>query len=331
MILYSIIQMMGENNMRLRNIYILCKENLEQLDHLTSVFETSSFKKVSGWLSIYQMCKNDLIQIDYLKSATVDLINSVPDLFLSQDSFKVENAVWDKINRARNELYDCMIDAINLYESLQLENTENREIGLDVKLPVCQEFSDLKKCIDELDFILYKCPFFQIKEETLKFKTFDVGSLWIFFTCVGIGTSSRILNNLAAFIDRCFIIKSHSIHLQEQKAQLEQLTFENKKKQDILEGIEAIYHKQVENVIKELETETGITLKNGEEQGIAITAFEKANALIEKGLQIHAAIDSPKENKALFDPIETKYLSIEKELKLLTQKDQESDTPNEET
>lgn len=314
--------------MRLRNIYIICKENIEQLDNLTSISVNTSFIRVSGWISLYQVCKNDLIKIEYLKSATIKLINSVPDLFLSQDNFKVENAVWNKINLARNELYDYMADAINLYESLQLENTENRAIGLDIKLPVCQEFSDLKKCIDELDFILYKCPFFQTKEETLKFETFDVGSSWIFFACVGIaiGTSSRILNNIAAFVDRCFIIKSHSVNLQEQKAQLEQLEFENKKKQDILEGIEAIYHKQVENVIKDLETETGITLKDGEEQGIVIKAFEKANALIEKGLQIHATIDSPKENKVLFDPIETKYLSIENELKLLAQKDQEDDT-----
>lgn len=51
--------------------------------------------------------------------------------------------------------------------------------------------------------------------------------------------------------------------------------------------------------------------------------FEKMGVLIEKGLQIRASIDSPSETKALFEPLEMKYLEIGNTLKLLEKNKEE--------
>lgn len=106
----------------------------------------------------------------------------------------------------------------------------------------------------------------------------------------------------------------------EQKVMLENMKMEQKEKENILNGINRIYQAQVENAIKELEVETGISLKDGEERGVVTQSFEKTNALIDKGLQIYAAIDSPKEVQVLFEPLENNYSLIEQGIKLLEKK-----------
>ena len=309
--------------MRLRNIYVICKENLEKIDALTSstCADNSSYVKVSNWMIVSDAIRKSLGSIKFLEEEAHELMQSVPEIYRIDDSFKIHNSDWDKIKRAKNQLRDCMVDVINLYESMEINTDEH--IGIDIKLPECNDFSDLKKYIDELDFILYKCPFFKVENETLKFNTVDVGSMWLTFAVLGVGAgvASALANNIAAFIDKCMVIKSHKITLEQQKKQLEFMQMEKDAKESLIEGLEKIFESQVNSVISNLEKETGIVLKDGEERGIASTAFEKANAMLDKGMQLYSTIDSPNEIKSLFEPLEMKYLSISENLKLLEKKD----------
>jgi len=310
--------------MRLRNIYVLCNENLDKIKAIkgTTSANNSSYTVVTGWNSFLE-AYNKLNEIAFLNDDISNLVSSVPEIYRHQKQFTVTNTEWSKIIQNRNELVSSMVSVIKLYESMELNSEE--KIGLDIKLPKCEDFSDFKKYIDELEFILYKCPFFKIEGEDLKFKTLDVGSMWLNFLVVGasIGAASIILNNIAAFLDKCIIVKSHKITVEQQEMQLQSMTMEEKQKKEILKGIKQIYQAQVDTIISELEKETGVKLKNGEERGVVSQAFDKANVLIDKGLQIYSTIDSPKEVKALFEPIEMKYFSISEGLKKLEDKESE--------
>lgn len=91
--------------------------------------------------------------------------------------------------------------------------------------------------------------------------------------------------------------------------------------------VDTIYKKEVESCIGELETITSYKIKNndGDENGRIKQCFEKMGNLIEQGVQIYSTIDCPIETKALFEPLKTKYISIEKQLKLIEEKKKEDE------
>lgn len=310
--------------MRLRNIYVLCRENIEKVKLIkgTTSQNNSAYIAVTGWCSFLDAYIK-INEIAFLHDDISNLVNSIPEIYRHQNQFTVSNTEWSKISQNKNKLVSSMENAINLYESLDINSDE--QIGIDIKLPKCEDFSDFKKYIDELEFILYRCPFFKIDGENLKFRTLDVGSMWLNFLIIGasVGTTSIILNNIASFLDKCIIVKSHKITVQQQELQLQSMEMEEKQKNEIMCGIKKIYAAQVDTVISELEKETSIKLKDGEERGVVSQAFDKANVLIDKGMQIYSTIDSPNEVKALFEPIQMKYLSIEEELKKIEDKGSE--------
>ncbi len=313
--------------MRLRNIYVLCNQNIENVKAIkgNASSNNNSYTVVTGW-GVFLESYNILNEIDFLKQHVLNLMNSVPEIYRHQKQFTVTTAEWNKINRYKNMLVSSIENVIELYESMELSSEET--LGLDIKLPKFEDFSEFKKCIDELDFILYKCPLFKAKGEDLKFNTMDVGSMWLNFLIIGVtvGATSIILNNIAAFLDKCIVVRSHKITVDQQALQLQSMALKEEKKRELLEGINDIYQAQVETIISELENETGVNLKDGEERGIVAQSFEKANILIDKGLQIYSTIDSPAEIKALFEPIEMKYLSIGDEIKMLEKKGTEKNS-----
>lgn len=313
--------------MRLRNIYIICRDNITAIDKISFTQLTgnnSGYYQVSGWGEASKVIFNELLSIDFLKEKAEALIKCVPEILRVSDSFKVSSSEWNKISNARKTLRESMADVIALYESMKLEVEE--PLGVDIKLPNCKDFAELKKCIDDLDYILYKNPLFRDETENLEFKTMDVGSLWLTFAVIGASviTASVIMNNLAAFIDKCVIIHSHKLTTQQQKILVETMQMEKDAKETFLKNLEQLYKEQVAKVVSELERETNITLQDGEERGRVEQAFEKMNVLLEKGLQIYSTIESPQEVKALFEPLEMKYLSVSNGIKLIEEKEEEA-------
>lgn len=304
--------------MRLRNIYMICLDNMEKVKTVTGKPNpnNNSYTVVDGWDTFLESYKV-LTKVPYLQPNADEIYKSVPDIYRYQNTFSISNSDWNKMNRNINALTCIMDDVIRLYESMELNCEEH--LGIDIKLPKCDDFADFIKCMEELDFILYKCPFFKIQGEDLKFNTFDVGSLWLNFVIAG-ATVSVILNNLAAFFDKCMIIKSHKKTLEQQELIIQSMEIENKEKENMLKTINKLYQAQVDNCIAELESETGISLEDGEQRGVVCQAFEKTNLLIDKGLQIYSTIDSPNEVKALFQPLEMKFLSVFDEKKQLEDK-----------
>lgn len=82
---------------------------------------------------------------------------------------------------------------------------------------------------------------------------------------------------------------------------------------------------QVNNAINELEEELNYKIADGEERGRAEQCMMKLEKLLNQGLQMYASIDTAPEAKALFEPLKTKYLSIENKLKAIGKKESKSD------
>lgn len=313
--------------MKLRNIYLICKNNYNSIKKITgndSVVNGRTGVCIKGWEEIREALDN-ISKVPSMKEKTDKFWATIPRLSRrpsNPDILDVTPNEWTSINLEKEQLLLTMETIIQLYESMDL-GTES-EYGIDIKLPKVNDFSEYVQYISDINFVFSKCPFLQDAQEELCFKSQDVGSLWLTFVIFGVsvGGVSIIANNLLAFIDKCIILRSHYLNLQKQKIDLEKEKKDNKYKETILQYINDIYKKEVEKCITDLENTTGYQMENadGDEIGRIKQCLEKMGLLIDKGVQIYSTIDSPKETQALFKPLEMKYLSIEKKLKLIEEK-----------
>lgn len=313
--------------MNLRSIYMICKNNYDVLDMFAGEETSINARRcvrISGWNKV----RNALIELREAASLNHEantFINAIPDLYRHQDEFIVSVEEWGEIKKAKNALLRTMDDTMDLCEKMGMDT--NDRTGIDIKLPKYHDFSEFVKYVNDIEFVLTKCPFLKTHDETLTFDNVDLGSTWLTF-CIIAGSAvaggSVLLNNIVAFVDKCIVIRSHYLTLQKQKHELEQDQRAADEKATISKYLDEMYEKQVDMVITDLEEITKCKVKNedGDEMGRINLCFEKMGELIDKGLQIRSSVDAPKEAQALFKPLEMKYLQISNSLKLLENKDE---------
>ncbi len=303
--------------MKFENIYSLCKKHCDDIIGVELISR-------DGYIFVDHLdytinVIGQLVQIDYLKDWLNKFFNAIENI--QNKEVSSSSREQKDFREIKEKLIAKMETIISLYESMGL--SAKKLPGLDMRIPDCDNFTDFKKMITEIEFIITKCPFTQHEAETLRFEGVDVGSQWISFAVSGIATiaaGSILLNNIAAFVDKCIIIRSHYLTTKQQKQEIERASIEQGEKDELLKNINRIYKIHIENVIKELEEKTGCKISDGDERGRAEQSLQKMGELIDKGLRIYSSIDSPKETKALFEPLEMKYLSIEQELKAIEDK-----------
>lgn len=300
---------MNINDALLKKLYDEIREEMKT--------DKSALKQyINLYEEIYEFAKEQLGSIDYFKN-TISYMN---------ESLKGNDT---------SKIYDMMQYYMDLYEKIHCTTSlfqtiigkSEESIGLEIKIPNCNDITEFKKYIDGLEFIFTKCPFFQSDDASLKLETVESGSICLIFgvTCASVTLASVLLNNIAAFIDKCFVIKSHSLSCKRQEQEIESAKIEQKEKEELLKSIHRLYKISVENAIRELQTSTGCPIQDGDEKGRAEQSMEKMATMLEQGLQIYATINSPKEVKALFAPLEMYYLSMRKEVEKIEEK-AETDT-----
>lgn len=313
--------------MKLRNIYIICKEtygDISDLSAVEAVVDGMKGVRVSGWEKACRALLR-LHEISALKEDVDNLMHAVPELLRTDDVFSVKLGEWGNIDHLRLELIRSMDNVMALYQSV--EGDMESRIGVDIKLPKFNDFSEFVKYLNDLEFVLTKCPFLESADEKLIFDNVDVGSTWLTFFVVanGIAAGSIVLNNIAAFVDKCIIIRSHYLTTKKQKQEIENGKKNEEEKRIIYEYLNEMYKNQVESAIKSLEEITKYTVENkdGDEFKRIERCFELMGEMIDKGLQIQVSIDAPSETKALFKPLEMKYLSVKESLELLEKNEDE--------
>lgn len=316
--------------MNLRSIYLTCikyKNDIKMLQAQNTTVNGRSVKHVTGWAE----CRNALMELEKVPALTSeceDVIKAVPSIFQPLDEFDVSSEEWGKIKSERDYVFRTVADIEDLCEKLGIEDNLSQP-GVDVKLPFYNDFSEFVSYVNDLEFVLTKCPFLQSTEQKIEFKNVDVGSTWLTFVIAGaaIVTGSALINNLTAFVDKAIIVRSHHLTVEKQKLDLEHQKYTQAEKEAILKYITDSHKTLVELTIKELEelTQHPIENRDGDEILRIEQCMDRMGTLIEKGLQIHASIDSPPETKALFSPLEMKYLEIEKKTQLLETKKESND------
>lgn len=314
--------------MKLRNIYIICRDNYDAIKGLKAkdnMINSRVCKEVSGWNNALNALMN-IKNVKSLEEESNDVINAVPELFQTKDTFNVMQDEWNKIVSAKNTLLRTMDDTIDLYEKMGMD-TENRN-GIDIKMPSFNDFTEFVDYLNDLQFVFTKCPFLQSSDEKFQFENVDVGSTWLTFLVIGgaaLTGGSILLNNIAAFIDKCIILRSHYLTVKKQKQDFENEKNSKEEKETVLKYINSLYKKEVDRAIQELEevTDYKVENKDGDERGRIEQCFEKMRNLFDKGLQIYSTIDASDETKRLFDPLEMKYLEISDQQKLLEKKEEE--------
>lgn len=312
--------------MKLRSIYLISKEHYSEI----SAFGVSQEKvngvtmyRISNWKE-YMNILLQLQRIDLYRERAGKIIDAIPEYYVTKDFFRLDAADWRRVEEANRDLKNVVKIVIELYESMGFAVDE--KIGIDIKMPPCKDITEYAGYINDLNYVFTKCPFLQTDQEKWIFDSVDVGSAWITLLIEGgaiLTGGSILLNNLAAFIDKCIAIKSHYISTQEQKLELKKTMHDQARREIIEEYIDSDYRKCVDAAIKEMEEISNYHVENidGDENGRIEEAFKRMGDLIDKGLQIYSTIDSPKETKLLFEPLEMHYESIEEKLKLLMQKD----------
>lgn len=309
--------------MKLRDIYIICKNNYEDFVKIYNEI----YSKIDNHKALQSdLCAKLSLQVQKIKD--LDYLSYLTNEILIESEHLSKHASVD-IGRVgvknmldkMNKLMAAMEGTMKLCENFDIRE---QKIGLDVKLPDNPSLTDLKEYIEELEFIFTKCPFFKDENEDLKFKNLEMGSIWLSFVVVGgtLAVGSKLLNNIAAFIDKCFIIKSHKLTIEQQKNEVEKTKMDIEEKRRLYDSMDKVYRILVENSIKELEEISYYKLKDGDEKGRTEQSFTKMIKLLDKGLEISASIESPKEAKVLFEPIKVHFINNNPKLSIEDKNDE---------
>ena len=310
--------------MRLRNIYILCKQNVASIKNLSGTSYQNSRENgitVSSWNTALKGIEN-VRKIAYLSETCDHLIGAVPQVFITLDTYRVTNDSWSAMSKYKNELVTRMNDVISLYESMGYgdDNSQrDNNAELDIYIPPLHSFSEYKDIVNEIDYIINKCPLFTtVKDEHFVFGGTDIGSTWLALVITGATAVVPILlTNVVAFMDKLIIYKSHKLTLEQQKHDLEVSEENCESKKTILKYLEDQYKKQIDILYQEVQEIAKEPDPTPESKDQMERCFDKGMQLMDMGVKIYTAIDAPQEAKDLFAPIEQKYLSIDDVKKLV--------------
>lgn len=285
--------------MRLYNIYYLCKELIDvfkqdriSLDNKKDIYEISDLENY--WCAI-----DSLQNITLFKPVIEHFYNIIPVYAKNKSSIKVSIDIYRNFESLNKTIINQMSVIIDLYESM---NISKNPIGVDVKIPQCEDLKEYIKYLNELDFIFTQCPYLLHKDETIKFSTVDVGSQWVNFIIelsVGSAATFYILNNLALILDKAMILKSHYNTVKQQEESLKVAQKKAKLSEDTREIFNTLKKHYMSEVTTSLENEIS-SLEDGEQRGRLEKSLEKLCNLLDKGVEIYASIDTPNDVQVLF-------------------------------
>ncbi len=285
--------------MRLYNIYYLCKELIDvfkqdriSLNSKRDIYEISDLENYWGAIDSLQ-------NITLFKPTIEHFYNIIPVYAKDKNSIKVSIDIYRNFESLNKTIINQMSIIIDLYESM---NISKNPVGIDVKIPQCKDLKEYIKHLNELDFIFTQCPYLLHKDETIKFSTVDVGSQWLnFIVELSLGSSAifYILNNLALILDKVVMLRSHYKSVKQQEEALKIAKNKSELSESEKEIFDILKRHYMSEITGSLENEIS-PLEDGDQRGRLEKSLEKLCNLLDKGVEIYASIDTPKDIQVLF-------------------------------
>ncbi len=309
----------GDLGMRLYNVYYTCKAAFNGLKKLKIL----TIGKSGGYtLNNWTVCKQVIESLFTIDFITYDA-QKLYDVLSPIDREKIDPDIGYSTLEKFKILYDKLLAkleaVIDLYESMKDGASQP---GIDIKVPSCNSLKEYIKILDDIDFVFTQCPYLINENEEIKYKGTDVGSDWITFAIIMSTTASAsfiILNNLASIMNKVIALISNKKILDMQDEMLKTMQLKNEATQETIDVLKKIKENTYKKYVDELQDELG-KLKDGEEEGKVSKSLEKLVNLVDKGVEIHTSIETPKEIKVLFPFVETQQSLPDSLLKYIEDK-----------
>lgn len=308
--------------MRLYSTYYICRNLLETLmrvDFKRDLIYTQIYT-IPNWKG-YKEALMALRKIPLFTKEADDIYEMVPVFQREKEVPTIDDSIATKLKAKNENLYNRVTTIIELYESMNLQQTKH---GIDVKIPECSELKEYINYLKELDFVFTQCPYLLSKDEKIEFDTVDVGSNWLSFVVIvsaGASVAFYILNNMAILLEKAIRLRSHYNNVKQQEESLKIA----KKRTELAEAEVEIFQTLKKHYMKEMldELKEEISpLNDGEEEGKVEKSLEKLIGLMDKGVEIYASLDTPKDVQVLFPAIDEANCLPENILKYIEDKNQ---------
>lgn len=309
--------------MRLHEIYCLVRDTINNWEEpYMSELATSAQRS-----SLYVCYNPQAIKTMLEPLRIIPSISALIDkVYLSLPGFTImkkvrmtpqEKAEFTALMR---QIHDKLSVMLEMCDVLELEQNSS---GFDIKLPPNITLSDLSQCTKDLNNVFTQCPLLHNKEEEIKLRGVDIGSMWLTFMIVGAcaATTSYIVNNIAAMVDKIIAIRNHISVCEQHEELTRQVKLENEMLQSVVEANKTIIKALTRNAAEELAAENNITSTEDIER--INGSLKILKEWMDKGMEVYAAVDAPKEVKAVFPPLEMQMMSYSKTEKLSSRNDDE--------
>lgn len=308
--------------MKLYNVYRLCKQNIEFFYKNHIVDLGNGINTIENWQDIQTRLKI-ISKIPVFKEDIEGYLKTIPSIEREEEKPKISNKLASKLKMKEIDIYNKMSTIIELYESMGINDDNSNAI--DIKLPTCEDLDEYISYLKDLNFIFTQCPFLQCEGEVIKFGSVDVGSNWLRLT-IAAASTCMILNNTASILDKALALRSHYITIQQQEEMLKSAQLKNELAEEQIELFRQLKDAGMEIVIKRLEKDHEIQL-DPEERDKTERVLDKLIIFLDKGGEIYASLDAPKDIQLLFPEIQGNLELPENIIKYLEDKENSKNQP----
>lgn len=306
--------------MRLYNIVFVCRAYRKGLNASIKENSNGTFT-IENWPEVRKTIFG-LRQIKCLKEYSEKAYYSLPQVERekSDRAIAASSQFKNEFLHSLDILKTAAEIIIKLYDSLEVGEASS---GLDIRIPQCSSLADHISILKDIDFILTQCPYVTKSDERISFKSIDIGSQWLTFMIdgtVAAGFGWALLQMIASLVNKAIELRSRLTMCKMQELFYEEEKERRKISQDTIKDLRKYRKAILDEAVKEIEGEYGV-LSDGEEQGKMEACLEKMAMLIDKGVEVYASIDTPRDMRALFPMAENNAILPDNLLKMIEKKD----------
>lgn len=298
--------------MRLQEVYFICKSALERLpsyDATQSTIGGKPFYEVKNWAALDAVL-TEVYQVQGLRASIDDFRNASKTLHPGTKSTLLTPDEQARALEAYKKFKTALNAVVSTYSSFQIpDHTE----GIDIKLPDGISLEQLSAISKDMNMAFEQCPVLRQDGCSISLVAMDVGSMWLSFVAIG----TFALNRIAAFIDKCIIIKSHIVSLNAQKEQAKRMSMADDYIENMIEMHKQFTRSVSRTLAEELCSEHSISSNEDIER--TRHSIELFGNLMAQGVEVYASIQASKDVQVLFPSIAQQSIP-EKLFGVLTEK-----------